>query len=348
MAFPSLVLAFDLRHNWAALFRCATGEHAHSPTGIASCGLLMGHRTARARVRRRLAGEIGELWCENSHHRDGFALARRAQLRSLDKVAVCAFASRPHPSLILSSSAVERSAVNRLVVGSNPTSGANSFIVGEARQRQSFWIRTLGFVPERSGDRRSQSYLRSQQLYRWRGASAPILLDSNRWVRAGAKRRPAQPILPQEPTAYRWRGASAPILLDSNPWVRSGAKRRPAQPILPQEPIALSLARRVSANPFGFEPLGSCRSEAETGAANPTSGANSFIVGEARQRQSFWIRTVGFVPERSGDRRSQSYLRSQQIIVGEGGQRQSFWNRSLGFVPERSGDRRSQSYLRSQ
>ena len=34
----------------------------------------------------------------------------------------------------------------------------------------------------------------------------------------------------------------------------------------------------------GFEPLGSCRSEAETGAANPTSGANSFIVGEARQR----------------------------------------------------------------
>jgi hypothetical protein len=36
MAFPSLVLAFDLRDNWAALFRCATGEHAHSPKGIAS------------------------------------------------------------------------------------------------------------------------------------------------------------------------------------------------------------------------------------------------------------------------------------------------------------------------
>ena len=42
----------------------------------------------------------------------------------LDKLAVCAFASRPSPSVILSSSAVERSAVNRLVVGSNPTSGA--------------------------------------------------------------------------------------------------------------------------------------------------------------------------------------------------------------------------------
>ena len=46
-------------------------------------------------------------------------------LRSLDKLAVCAFASRPPPSVILSSSAVERSAVNRLVVGSNPTSGAS-------------------------------------------------------------------------------------------------------------------------------------------------------------------------------------------------------------------------------
>jgi hypothetical protein len=43
--------------------------------------------------------------------------------------------------------------------------------------------------------------------------------------------------------------------------------------ILPQEPTALSLARRVSANPFGFEPLGSCRSEAETGAAATSGGA---------------------------------------------------------------------------
>ena len=34
--------------------------------------------------------------------------------------------------------------------------------------------------------------------------------------------------------------------------------------ILPQEPTALSSARRVSANPLRFEPLGSCRSEAET------------------------------------------------------------------------------------
>ena len=42
--------------------------------------------------------------------------------------------------------------------------------------------------------------------------------------------------------------------------------------ILPQEPTALSLARRVSANPFGFEPLGSCRSEAETGAADTSGG----------------------------------------------------------------------------
>ena len=113
--------------------------------------------------------------------------------RLLDKVAVCAFASRPPPSGILSSSAVERSAVNRLVVGSNPTSGANSFIVGE-RACQSFGIRTSGFVPEGSGDRRSQSYLRSQQLYRWRA--------------------------------------------------------------------------RFSASPSGFEPLGSCRSAAKTGAVS--------------------------------------------------------------------------------
>jgi hypothetical protein len=62
---------------------------------------------------------------------------------------------------------------------------------------------------------------------------------------------------------------------DSNPWVRGGAQRRPAQPILPQEPIALPLARRVGANSIG-------------------------------------IRTPGFVPERSGERRSQSYLRTQQ------------------------------------
>ena len=37
--------------------------------------------------------------------------------------------------------------------------------------------------------------------------------------------------------------------------------------ILPQEPTALSLARRVSANPVGFEPEGSCRSAAQTGAS---------------------------------------------------------------------------------
>jgi hypothetical protein len=70
----------------------------------------------------------------------------------------------------------------------------------------------------------------------------------------------------------------------------------------------------VSANPFGFEALGSCRSEAETGAANPTSGANSFIVGEARERQSFWIRSLGFVPERSGDRRSRYELISHGLL----------------------------------
>ena len=34
--------------------------------------------------------------------------------------------------------------------------------------------------------RTDESYLRSQQLYRWRGAEAPIVWDSKPWVRAGA------------------------------------------------------------------------------------------------------------------------------------------------------------------
>jgi hypothetical protein len=143
----------------------------------------------------------------------------RNKLRLLDKIAVCAFASRPPPSVILSSSAVERSAVNRLVVGSNPTSGANSCIVGEARSRQLLGIRTLGFVPERSGDRRRQSYLRSQELYGWRGALAPIVGDSNPLgsCRSAAQTGGANPTSGAA-ELYGWRGAVAPIQWNSNPW----------------------------------------------------------------------------------------------------------------------------------
>ena len=133
--------------------------------------------------------------------------------------------------------------------------------------------------------RKSQSYLRSQPLYRWRGAEAPVVRDWKPWVRAGAQR-----------TAER-------------------SKKKKKKTILPQEPTALSLARRA-APVLRIRSLGLVPGEQRsTGGANPTSGANSFIVGEARKRQSFGIRSLGLVPERSADRRSQSYLRSQHSVA---------------------------------
>jgi hypothetical protein len=50
---------------------------------------------------------------------------RSIQRRYLDITAVYGFPIQPIAPRLLSSSAVERSAVNRLVVGSNPTSGAS-------------------------------------------------------------------------------------------------------------------------------------------------------------------------------------------------------------------------------
>ena len=85
---------------------------------------------------------------------------------SLDRRCACGFSTQPITPRILSSSAVERSAVNRLVVGSNPTSGA-------------------------------------KQLYRLARRDSATPFGFEPLVRAGAKRRPAKPILPQEPCCTR-------------------------------------------------------------------------------------------------------------------------------------------------
>jgi hypothetical protein len=80
----------------------------------------------------------------------------------------CGFSKRPNLAQILSSSAVERSAVNRLVVGSNPTSGAKQlYRLARRESANPSGFESLGFEPESSGDRRSQSYLRSQDVTNW-------------------------------------------------------------------------------------------------------------------------------------------------------------------------------------
>src|SRR5258705_12588806 len=82
-------------------------------------------------------------------------------LRYLDRRSACGFSKRPNLAQILSSSAVERSAVNRLVVGSNPTSGAKQiYRLGRRGSANTSGSESLGFEPKSSGDRRRQSYLR--------------------------------------------------------------------------------------------------------------------------------------------------------------------------------------------
>ena len=158
--------------------------------------------------------------------------------RYLDNAVVYGFPNQLFIPRILSSSAVERSAVNRLVVGSDLHQEPDSFIVWRGRQRQTYGIRTP-------------------------------------WVRAGAKRRPAEPIqtsgaetaLSSGEARQRQSSGFEPLR------VRAGAKRRPAKQIRPQEPDSFIVGEARQRQSFGIRTLGSSRSEAETGEANPTSGA---------------------------------------------------------------------------
>jgi hypothetical protein len=52
---------------------------------------------------------------------------------------------RSCPTTLLSSSVVERSAVNRLVVGSNPTSGASFFVYSAKISRALWLVRLSGY-----------------------------------------------------------------------------------------------------------------------------------------------------------------------------------------------------------
>ena len=92
--------------------------------------------------------------------------------RYLDIRAVYAFPIQPL-SIFLSSSAVERSAVNRLVVGSNPTSGAKQlYRLARRDSATSFGIRTPGFEPSaaRQTDRRSARRVRHSRITPTSGA----------------------------------------------------------------------------------------------------------------------------------------------------------------------------------
>ena len=104
--------------------------------------------------------------------RKGWSHGWQTSPRYLDIRAVYAFPIQPL-SIFLSSSAVERSAVNRLVVGSNPTSGAKQlYRLARRDSATSFGIRTPGFEPSaaRQTDRRSARRVRHSRINPTSGA----------------------------------------------------------------------------------------------------------------------------------------------------------------------------------